>query len=346
MLTEDAHTELVRRALAALQEATGLGGKLVNDKHLGKHIAIASEGQNHVFTPAIRHVDRFAQLVQIKSPADTHNNAPTLLIAPRLTGKLADRCQQLNLAFIDAAGNAYLNRPGLFVLIKGQHGKNDGTLELHDNNKVRAGTPNYLKMVFALLCQPELINAPYRRIQQVVGVALGTIGGMFADLKKRGYLLGEQGNWRLLEQERLIQEWATNFPIKLRPKLNPRKFRAQNPDWWKTTDIVKYGAQWGGEVAAAKLTGHLKPEMATLYLNGKDAQKHLTKLVVDHKLRADPRGNIEVLDAFWHFGDEPMPETVPPLLVYADLMATFDPRNIETANLIHERYLKITTNQR
>jgi hypothetical protein len=63
-------------------------------------------------------------------------------------------------------------------------------------------------------------------------------------------------------------------------------------------------------------------------------------MVAEHKLRADPQGDIEILDAFWDFEDEkPMPETVPPLLAYADLIATLDPRNLEAAKLIHERYL-------
>ena len=51
-------------------------------------------------------------------------------------------------------------------------------------------------------------------------------------------------------------------------------------------------------------------------------------------------GEIEILDAFWvadelHQADD----IAPPLVVYADLMATADPRNIETANLIRDKYL-------
>ena len=51
-------------------------------------------------------------------------------------------------------------------------------------------------------------------------------------------------------------------------------------------------------------------------------------------------GEIEILDAFWNFDDnQPMTPTVPPLLAYADLIATLDPRNLEAAKLIHDRYL-------
>jgi hypothetical protein len=143
-----------------------------------------------------------------------------------------------------------------------------------------------------------------------------------------------------------MQEWVTNYPIKLRPKLNPRRFRAPKTDWWKEVDITKYGAQWGAEVAAEKLTGYLRPHALTIYLHKEQGQKNLTRLVAANKLRADPQGDIEILDTFWDFEDEkPMPETVPPLLAYADLIATLDPRNLEAAKLIHDRYLATTDAQ-
>ena len=63
-------------------------------------------------------------------------------------------------------------------------------------------------------------------------------------------------------------------------------------------------------------------------------------LVKQHRLRADPQGTIEILDAFWNFQLEgPQPDLVPPLLVYADLMATLDPRNLEVAKRIREQHI-------
>jgi len=108
-------------------------------------------------------------------------------------------------------------------------------------------------------------------------------------------------------------------------------------------DITNYGAQWGAEVAAEKLTGYLRPHALTIYLHKEQGQKNLTRMVAEHKLRADAQGDIEILDAFWEFEDEkPMPETVQPLLAYADLIATLDPRNLEAAKLINDRYIATT----
>jgi hypothetical protein len=48
-----------------------------------------------------------------------------------------------------------------------------------------------------------------------------------------------------------------------------------------------------------------------------------------------------VLQAFWNLSaNEKYPDIVPPILAYADLMATEDGRNLETARLIYEQFLE------
>jgi len=62
--------------------------------------------------------------------------------------------------------------------------------------------------------------------------------------------------------------------------------------------------------------------------------------VKEHRLRADPDGEVEILDTFWNFPAETrQPDIVPPLLVYADLLATLDPRNLEIAKRIREEHI-------
>jgi len=48
-----------------------------------------------------------------------------------------------------------------------------------------------------------------------------------------------------------------------------------------------------------------------------------------------------MLDTFWDFPADPdQPDVVPPILAYADLMATHDSRNLDAARLLCDR--KIT----
>ncbi len=93
-------------------------------------------------------------------------------------------------------------------------------------------------------------------------------------------------------------------------------------------------------MAADHLTHYLKPAACTIYLNPRNQRETLGALVAKNKLQADLEGDVEFLDRFWNFTVPGIrPNLVPPLLVYADLLATLDPRNLEVAKMIRERYL-------
>ncbi|HUW29278.1 MAG TPA: type IV toxin-antitoxin system AbiEi family antitoxin [Sulfuriferula sp.] len=83
----------------------------------------------------------------------------------------------------------------------------------------------------------------------------------------------------------------------------------------------------------------------------REHQNNLNNLILEQRLRPDVNGDIEVLEAFWDVGEEAAwqggypNDTVPPLLAYADLMATTNSRNPETARMIYDRYLANTENQ-
>jgi hypothetical protein len=349
-LADNREHNILDRALTALERTTGIHGQVMERElrngqgyRAGAIVEIQANGQRYPYVAEIKRVDRFAILREIKNQHAPYGQAPqALLVAPRITTETAEKCRELDLQFIDATGNAYLRGPGLYVLVKGQRPIEGDDFLLIGQEGKRAGTATHLRVIFALLCKPELFNAPYRDIVQVAGVALGTIGWVFHDLTNRGLTTGgkRKGDRVMLERKKLIEEWITTYPIKLRPKLNPRRFRAPKPDWWKELDITQYGAQWGNEVAAAKLTEYLRPNTVTIYLHKEKGQHTLTRLVAENRLRPDAEGDIEILDAFWDFDDEqPMTQTVPALLAYADLLATLDPRNLEAAKLIHDRYL-------
>jgi hypothetical protein len=138
--------------------------------------------------------------------------------------------QPLELNFLDTAGNAYVRAPGLFVFVRGQRAP---ALPATAMGRGGGGTTTALRVVFALLCKPDLVNAPYRDIVAAANVALGAVGWVFLDLQQRGYITGgrRKRNRRLLERARLFDEWVTNFPIRLRPKLNPRRFHAPDLGW-------------------------------------------------------------------------------------------------------------------
>jgi hypothetical protein len=338
---------ILNHALHALRRTTGLIAALTTrePKALKGHrpdagIEIAEGGKRFQFFAEVKAVDRAVALAAVKNRLEPYGRKG-VLVAPYLTAELAQHCRdRLDLQFIDTAGNAYLRTPGLYVFVRGErpHGPTAPTA----TGARGGGTATALRVTFVLLCRPGLLNAPYREIAEAAGIALGGVGWAFLDLERRGYLATapQRRNRRLLEPTRLLDEWVTNFPIRLRPKLNPRRFRAPDPGWWEQARLPD-GARWGGEIAAAKLTNYLKPATGTIYLEPAMAREALATLVPEHRLRADPQGNVEILDAFWRLAEEDTPrDLVPPLLVYADLMATLDPRNLEIAKRIREQYIE------
>ena len=255
-----------------------------------------------------------------------------LIVTDYVNPKMAERLKALDMSFLDVAGNAYLNEPPVYVYVNGSK-----PLERrHRKPPTRAFQPTGLKVLFALLCQPGLENASYREIVKVADVALGTVGWVITDLKELGYLvdMGKRKR-RLKNKAKLIERWVTNYPELLRPKLVLGRYRAIDRDWWKDAQLRRFRACWGGEVAAAILTKYLKPERVTVYTKGKPAE-----LLLTNKLKKDPDGDVEILETFWRTDyDWPHIELAPPLLLYADLLATGDARNIETARMIYEQEL-------
>ena len=99
-------------------------------------------------------------------------------------------------------------------------------------------------------------------------------------------------------------------------------------------DILK--AKWGGEVAAAKLTKYLHPEIVTIYTN----EEYLPQLLLDCKLKKDPNGEVEILEQFEkHEVNLEYGDLVHPILIYADLLATGNQRNTETAKMIYDEHI-------
>jgi hypothetical protein len=112
-----------------------------------------------------------------------------------------------------------------------------------------------------------------------------------------------------------------------------------DPRWWQKTQLPD-GAFWGRNAAAAKLTEHLIPAAYKVYIDPARRHDGLAQLVRQHQLRPDPDGQLEILDTFWNFlGEAKQPNVMPPFLVYADLLATLHPRNLEIGKLMREERL-------
>lgn len=252
-----------------------------------------------------------------------------LLVADHVTPPLAETLRAQGVAFVDTAGNAHLEDPPLFVWVTGRRPPEGARPRVEG----RAFQVSGLRVLFALLCRPKIVELPYREIAQYAGVAHGTVGWVMAELPKLGYVAEYRKRRLLVRPERLLIQWAEAYARTLRPKLLLGRFQAADIGWWRKFDHAKYRYLLGGEPAGARMTDYLKPGRVTLY-----GDRVEPKFLARFGLRPDDAGNVEILERFWHFNED-RAGLVPAPLVYADLLATGETRCLETAEMIHERIL-------
>ncbi|MDO9559451.1 MAG: type IV toxin-antitoxin system AbiEi family antitoxin [Syntrophales bacterium] len=255
---------------------------------------------------------------------------PLLVVARYINPQMAEQLRVDGMEFIDTAGNAFLNQPPLYVFIKGNR-----LPERHrDGQTKRAFKAAGLRLIFAFLCNTGLENRTFREIAAAAGVALGTVDWIIRELKELGYLLdmGKEG-YRLIRKDMLLKRWVAAYPEQLRPRQMLGHYRGEQ-GWWQRINMDCLKAQWGGEVAAARMTDYLNPQTVTIYTTAPE----LNPLLIENRLRKDAAGDVEILERFWKPDEQrPDEELVHPILVYADLLATGDQRNIETARMIYEQ---------
>ncbi len=268
-----------------------------------------------------------------------------MVVAAQIGASAAKLLRERGIAFMDAAGNAFLDVPGLHIWIFGKRaGVKRVVTGLHRQSAV--------KVIFALLSDSDLtnsprnalLNRPMRSLAKASGVALGSMGTVLEDLRNMGFLLDDGDARRLVERDRLIELWATDYLARLRHRLVTQCYQCDSVREWPSWPALPPNAKWGGEIAASRLTRYLRPETVTIY-----ADRLSDKWLVSVGLQPDPDGNVQVLRPFW--GDTLVSrwadaakgfpdDCVHPLLVYADLLAKGDERCTETAKRLYDGYLR------
>lgn len=323
------------RAMQAFRDATGLDAQYQTGETDGRNypdgiLRIGNGNRTVEFVVEVKR--RINRAIVGLVHRQMIKGKQVLLLTNYVNPELANVLKENGIPFIDAAGNAFIKEFPLYVFIKGN--KPGG--EFKGNHTKRLFKPSGLRVIFTLLNQPGAENHAYRGIATEAGVALGTVGWVVYDLKDTGFMvdLGKKGR-RLINKADLLRRWVEAYPEQLRPKLIQGTFRADARNWWKNITPAEFGAFWGGEIAATELTEYLKPEHFVVY-----ADQAPGKLIFKFRLQKDPHGNVEILKRFWNFNWETAERgIVPHLLVYADLMATGDARNIEAAEMIYDEHI-------
>jgi hypothetical protein len=319
-------TELLAFAIDKLKRMTGIACTIKpGDDTVDAYLALGLPGaQKTEFAVEIK---KNAAMVVANAMAAKTN--PRILVTHYVNPMLAERLKSLGVPYIDCAGNASIKTKTAFIYVKGNKPEKKENVQ-----QARLFKPGGLQVVFALLCNPDLIQVPYRELATKAGVALGTVAWVMKDMQTNGYMIDTGKKlYRLVKRETLLRLWLIGYEQTLRPRQLVKRFHAEKHDWWMSAQPGQ--GVWGGEVAAYKMTGYLQPETVSLY-----AVKVPDRLIYESRLRPDPKGEVELFEPFWNFDyPEKKENLAPPLCVYADLMIRADGRTTETAKMVYERYL-------
>jgi hypothetical protein len=329
--------QLAEAAAVAFTDATGLAARRVATPKRGDYDAAIEFriGGARFKRPAVvkENIDRFGALSAFAASAV--GDFMPLLVTTHLSHDMIRACRDLGIDAIDLAGNASLIEGASVVMISGRP-----RAAQSKTRRSQTWTKSTLRVTLALLVTPALLERGYRDIAQHAGVSHGTVqNAVRALIDHRDVFERPDGRGlQFADRERLIDEWVTLYPRQLRESLVIGRYRAESNDWWRDVPDLAGQCQFGGEPAAAILTQYLKPATVTAYCADAAPPR---EWIMKARLRPDPAGNVEFLRAPIALAplDGLPPNVVAPLIVYADLVASGDPRNLETARMLRERYL-------
>lgn len=274
---------------------------------------------------------QFHQLLALKQKNNTEH---FLVFLPYISPTMRKKLIEHQMGFIDSLGNAYIHRQGLYINIKGK----TPSKKSKTSKTKSIFTQTQSKVVFVLLCQPKLLQSTYREIAAKTSVSLGAVNATIAKLKKQGYVKMNSKR-ALINGKSLLEKWSQDFNTHWRKTYFRKQFQFRSREFlnkWKDIHFSNFNIFWGGEPAVAILTNdYLKPQQFTLYSSQK-----FSDLVQQLPIAQHPKGEIAVYAIFWNkeFNIEAQ-KTIPPILVYTDLMNSNDSRNWETANLLYDTHL-------
>ncbi|MBN6034248.1 type IV toxin-antitoxin system AbiEi family antitoxin [Amycolatopsis sp. 195334CR] len=255
---------------------------------------------------------------------------PALVVAPSISDPAADRLRARGIDYVDTAGNARLAWDDVLIDIRGRR-KPTVPLARTAPRGSRAFGKAGLKVAFVLLSWPEMASLTLRELAAASGVSLGTAQMVVDELTAGGYLYESAGGRRLARGGELLNRWSEAYSIALGPSLALGEFSAGDLSWWPDSEheLRTAGALVGGEAAASLIDPHLRPSSLTLYV-----EETPLSLIGRHRLvRAEEDGNVHLRRRFWQVPEETA-WSVPSTLVYADLLASGDPRQREHGDRI------------
>lgn len=252
-----------------------------------------------------------------------------LVTGPRISSRTADALRNIHIDYVDNEGNAHLEFGPVLIDVRGRRG---------DHSEPKRGSPDAnlfstkrMQVVFAFLTWPNLADMPVRTIADAAGTSVGITQSTLDIMREADYLVAKS----LRRRNELLDLWTAAFRSSLLPKIRNGSFRGSIERWSPPP-----GYLISGESAVEDIR---QPQTLTVYVKNFDPME-----AVRSGWRKSDDPNIDIRKQFWNEPGGLMstdrPQTfiktaAPPVLVYADLITSNEPRQSEVAKFLRREQL-------
>jgi hypothetical protein len=247
---------------------------------------------------------------------------PTLWVYSYVSARHGEQLRAQGTYYADAVGNAWFRHPELLVSVQGcPRPKAAEPAVVSPALQVQV-----LRLLFQLVLEPALATYAVPHLAAHTQLPVATVRRVLRHLTEQGLWQEDAplGSSPLLLRNP-AQYWAAHYAPVLRRRLNAHCYSPRNPadlaGWHQR--VLPAACLWGGEAAARLLLGLPgAPASLTLY-----SQLPRSQVVQQLDLVPNTQGPIEILNAFApsSYFAPGNARCVPPLLVYADLLASQRP---------------------
>jgi hypothetical protein len=266
---------------------------------------------------------------------------PVIVLARYISRPIGERLASAGVNFADRVGNLHLRLGDNQTLLLGRQ----ESRPLSEGKRTGSAA---IQVYCTFLAVPEAIQWSTRRAAEISGAGKTAVAEARQRLISDGVLQSlRSGGYSLADRKTLEEYFIRGYEHILRPHISLGRYRSaeRGPDAFverAATVAAQHSLKWAltGAAGAFELARFYRSEETQLFLDVGAVRDELQR---DLKLLPDRRGPVTLFKFFGEIalypGLRPRP-VAQPWLVFAELLYQGDPRALEAAEEIREKFLK------
>lgn len=250
----------------------------------------------------------------------------TLLVADRITGRLAQLAREMGVSYADASGNAWISTPSFLIDIQGK-GRADPVTSGEPPVTFTKADLRAIVAIIVRLQDGRGLTMTARELGEAAGVSHGAANLTIQKLRKLGFLSSKG----LRRGEQLLDRWTEAYVARGGAHRASRTLYVDPGAPLRETLADAPGAEISGEFAGQLLGWPIRATSGVVYASRlSDVARHL-------KGSSEGPGMAVEVRTPGLAVDQAQPDLAASLVVRADMLMSGDPRQIEVAKEVVDR---------